>query len=201
MKFFAKPVTNDASKNADQLDQPNIDSTVNQSARAAKKSRSISCQTVFREQSAQTKPYFPPIQYHAGVERTDILPIDNIGSMDSAPGLNETKAINRRRKRLECWNILRQCDKTIEEKRHVLEAFGWEEWLAEEDSIEDTQLLRLRMVEQMLEQRDRLFEMDAIKTIDESINRFNKQHKIKTSNIKYVTRLDDFINQNGALFR
>lgn len=150
------------------------------------KSRSVSCQTNFREQSAQTKPYLPQIRYHSGIEQTELFQIANTMNIDSpAPGMSEIKAINRRRKRMECEKMLNQCDNNVtDEKRHIFEALEWEEWLTREMDIENTQSMRFRTVEEMLKQRDQLFENDSIKTIDQSVNRLNHEHQLKIENIK-----------------
>lgn len=152
------------------------------------KSRSVSCQTVFRDQSAQTKPYLPQIRYHPGVEKTELFKVNDALDFESPPGLDDIKAINRRRKRLECEQILKQYEHSTDEqqRQNIYETLEWEEWLARENEIEITQSLRLRKVEEMLKQRDKLFEIDSIKTIDHSVNRLNREHKLKIENIKYV---------------
>lgn len=148
------------------------------------KSRSVSCQTIFREQSAQTKPYLPQIQYHSGVEKSELYQVKL--DSDTALGLNEIKAINKRRKRIECEKILKQLDNNNlnDEQRQVFEALEWEEWLSRENDIEHLQSLRFQTVEEKLKQRDKLFETDSIKTIDQSVNRLNYEHKLKIENIK-----------------
>lgn len=149
------------------------------------KSRSVSCQTNFREQSAQTKPYLPQIRYHSGIEKTELFQIVDTMNIDSpAPGMSEITAINRRRKRLECEKMLNQCDNVTDEKRHIFETLEWEEWLTREMDIENTQSMRFRTVEEMLKQRDQLFEIDSNKTIDQSVNRLNHEHQLKIENIK-----------------
>lgn len=146
----------------------------------------MSCQTKYREQSAQTKPYLPQIRYQTGVEKSELFHVNDVLDIKSPPGLDEIKAINRRRKRLECEKILKQYGNSTEEHRKIFEALEWESWLARESDIENTQLLRFHKVEEMLMQRDKLFEIDSIKTIDQSVNRLNSEHKLKIENIKYV---------------
>lgn len=171
-----------------QLPPPNDDSKINEkmSIKSQVKSRSISCQTIFREQSAQTKPYLPPIQYRPGIEKTELFQIDNNLDIDSAPGLTEIKAINRRRKRRECEQVLNQCDSATmaDERRNIFETLEWEEWLNRENDIENTQSVRFHTVEEILKQRDKLFEIDSIKAIDQSVNRLNAEHKRKIENIR-----------------
>lgn len=170
-----------------QLPQPTTDdSKINEkmSIKSQVKSRSISCQTDYREQSAQTKPYLPQIQYRPGIEKTELFQIDNNLDIDSAPGLTEIKAINRRRKRLECEKVLNQCDSATDERRRVFETLEWEDWLTRENDIENTQSLRFHTVEEMMKQRDKLFEIDSIKAIDQSVNRLNTEHKLKIETIR-----------------
>lgn len=150
------------------------------------KLRTVSCQTIFREQSAQTKPYLPQIRYYPGIERTELFQIASTIDIESPADLGEIKAINRRRKRMECAKIVNQSTNIPNEieKRHICETLEWEEWLARENDIENTQSLRLQTVEEMLKQRDTLFEIDLIKTIDQSVNRLTNEHQIKIENIK-----------------
>lgn len=187
-KFFNIPLV---TKSAHiQLNRPSTDSnpitTDKTPSKPQAKSRSVSCQTVFREQSAQTKPYLPQIRYHLGVEKSELFQVNAALDIESSPGLDEIKAINRRRKRLECEKILKQYENSTDEQRHIFETLEWEEWLTRESDIENTQTLRFRKVEEMLKQRDKLFEIDSIKTIDHSVNRLNNEHKLKIENIKYV---------------
>lgn len=188
-KFFNTPLTTKSTAHI-LLNRQSADDTKVMDKTPPKpqpKSRSVSCQTIFREQSAQTKPYLPKIRYHPGVEKSELFRVNGILNNDSPAGLSEIKAINRRRKRLECENILNQCqDDTSEERRYIFKILEWEEWLTRENDIENTQSIRFRKVQDMLKQRDKLFEIDSIKTIDHSIIRLNNEHKLQIENIKYV---------------
>lgn len=149
------------------------------------KSRSISCQTIYREQSAQTKPYLPQIQYQSGIEKTELIQFNTVFDIDTPFSLSEIIAINRQRKRFECEQILKQCnDNFAEQKQQIFETLEWQEWLTHENDLENTQSLRFRTVEKKLRQRDKLFENDSIKTIDISINRLNNEHKRQIETIK-----------------
>lgn len=149
------------------------------------KSRSISCQTIYREQSAQTKPYLPQIQYQPGIEKTELIQFNTVFDIDTPFSLSEIIAINRQRKRFECEQILKQCnDNLAEQKQQIFETLEWQEWLTHENDLENTQSLRFRTVEKKLRQRDKLFENDSIKTIDISINRLNNEHKRQIETIK-----------------
>lgn len=149
------------------------------------KSRSISCQTIYREQSAQTKPYLPQIQYQPGIEKTELIQFNTVFDIDTPFSLSEIIAINRQRKRFECEQILKQCnDNFAEQKQQIFETLEWQEWLTHENDLENTQSLRFRTVEKKLRQRDKLFENDSIKTIDISINRLNNEHKRQIETIK-----------------
>lgn len=149
------------------------------------KSRSISCQTIYREQSAQTKPYLPQIQYQPGIETTELFQFDTAFDGDEPLNLSDVIAINRRRKRLECEKILKQCnDDLAKQKPHIFETLEWQEWLTHEHDVENTQSMRYRYVQEKLKQRDKLFANDSIKTIDLSINRLNDEHKRQIETIK-----------------
>lgn len=201
-KFFNIPLGNSATKSAHvQLNQhadvateitsratktpPVVAASKTATTKSRPKSRSISCQTVFREQSAQTRPYLPHVQYRPGIEETELFQIDSTFDMDSPFGLSEIKTINRRRKRLECEKILKHGKSHAEEvARQIAETFEWEEWLMRENDLEDSQLQRFQTVQEMLKQRDKLFEIDSIKLIDYSVNRLNNEHKRRTEHIK-----------------
>lgn len=188
-KFFNIPLAKETARNHIQLNRPSTDDKIYTEKTPSKpqaKSRSVSCQTVFREQSAQTKPYLPQIRYHLGVEKSELFQVNDILDVESSSGLDEIKMINRRRKRFECEKIMKQYEKSTDEQRHIFETLEWEDWLTRESNIEYTQSLRFRKVEEMLKQRDKLFEIDSIKTIDHSVNRLNSEHKLKIENIKYV---------------
>lgn len=147
------------------------------------KSRSISCQTVYREQSAQTKPYLPQIQYRSGIEKSELFQFDTAFGVDAPFSLSEIIAINRQRKRSECEKIIKQCNDLDEQKQQIFETLEWQEWLAQEKDIETVQSIRFRTVQEKLKHRNKLFASDSIKTIDLSINRLNNEHKRQTETI------------------
>lgn len=149
------------------------------------KTRSISCQTIYREQSAQTKPYLPQIQYQPGIEKTELYQFNHVFDIDTSFNLSDIIEINRRRKRLECEQILKQCnDNLAKQMQQIFETLEWQEWLTQEDDIDYTQSLRYRTVQEKLKQRVKLFENDSIKAIDLSINRLNNEHKRQIETIK-----------------
>lgn len=149
------------------------------------KSRSISCQTMYREQSAQTKPYLPQIQYQPGIETTELFQFDAAFDVDEPLNLSDIIAINRRRKRFECEQILKHGNNHLaKQKQQIFETLEWQEWLTHERDVENEQSIRYRFVEEKLKQRDKLFENDSIKTIDLSINRLNDEHKRQIETIK-----------------
>lgn len=149
------------------------------------KSRTISCQTIYREQSAQTKPYLPQIQYQPGIEQTELFQFNTALGIDEPFNLSQIIAINRQRKRMECEQVLKQCNGNLAQQKHqIFETLEWQEWLTQEDDLENTQSLRYRSVQEKLKQRNKLFESDSIKTIDLSINRLNNEHKRQIETIK-----------------
>lgn len=147
-------------------------------------SRSIGCQTMFREQSAQTKLYLPPIRCHANVEQTELFQIQCILNTDSSLNINDIKKIGRRQKRLECERILEQCDSPTIERKQIFETLEWNEWLCRETDIEQMQSIRFRIMQDMLKKRNKLFEIDLMRTIDQSLNCFTNEHQLKIENKK-----------------
>lgn len=147
------------------------------------KSRSISCQTIYREQSAQTKPYLPQIHYRPGIEKSELFHFNAGCDIDAPFTLSEIVAINRQRKRSECEKILKQSNDLVAQKKEIFETLEWQEWLTHEKDIETVQSLRLRSVQEKLKQRNKLFESDSIKVIDLSINRLNYEQKRQTETI------------------
>lgn len=187
-KFFNIPLAKGSAHNHIQLNRASTDDKITEKtpSKLQAKLRSVSCQTVFREQSAQTKPYLPQIRCQPGVEKSELFQVNDILYIESSSGLDEINMINRRRKRFECAKIMEQYEKSDDEQRQIFETLEWEDWLTRESNIEYTQSLRFRKVKEMLKQRDKLFESDSIKTIDNSVNRLNSEHKLKIENIKYV---------------
>lgn len=168
---------------SDEKMRPNARAATSTTKPQSIKSRSISCQTIYREQSAQTKPYLPQIQYQPGIEKSQLFQYNAASDIDAPFGLSEIIAINRRRRRLECEKLVKQSTDLGVQKQQILETLEWQEWLTHENDIETIQSLRFRTVQEKLKRRNKLFERDSIKTIDLSIHRLNNEQKRQTETI------------------
>lgn len=146
-------------------------------------SQSVGCQTIFREQSAQTKLFLPQIRCHTEVEQNELFEVQCLLDTD-APVIDNMKLINKRQKQLEYERISKQCVGLTAKRQQISETLEWKEWLTRENDIEKTQTIRFRKVQNMLKQRDKMYETDLIKTIDQSLNCFNNEHKYKIENVK-----------------
>lgn len=118
------------------------------------------------------------------MEQTELFQLQCILDTDSPLSADNIKIINRRQKQLEYERISKQCDSLTSERRQVSETLEWKEWLTRESDIDKMQTIRFSTVQEKLKQRDKLFEVDLIKTIDQSLNYFNNEHKVKIKNAK-----------------
>lgn len=151
------------------------------------KSRSIGSQTIYREQSAQTKPYLPEINYRPGIESSELFQIAHLIETDSMPGAYETECIRRARKRRQWENALRQNavnGANNGDNKLICEALEWENWLAREHNFDSSQSIRLQTVKNMLNKRDKLIEIDSAKTVDRSVERLTSEHQRRIERIQ-----------------
>lgn len=142
------------------------------------KSRTIGMQTQYREQSAQTKPYFPEIHYHSDADH------HHFESFQSKNDINlnfENDRIEDNRKRSECKQNLKDCSEIIE---NVEQVFDWQEWLLRENDFDEMQSIRMKFVEDKLYKRGKLFERDSSETINKSIVQFGRERQAKIAKIK-----------------
>lgn len=144
------------------------------------KPRTIACQTMYREQSAQTKPYLPDVKMSREVENLEIMQITDFIDENTILGQYETDMILRARKRRNWEKMLlettsAECD--FNERRKILEAFEWEMWLAREEEMEQIQSTRLEYVESILKKRSESIVKQSAKKIDDSVDRLTAQHK------------------------
>lgn len=138
------------------------------------KAYSIGCQTAYREQSAQTRPFFPMPKSQFDTELPEVALVADLIEGDGSPGAYETGIVIRARKRRSWEKLLQQMPASVidqTEKRLILEAFEWENWLAREEEIENEQLERLNYVQQMLNKRNNINCSKSIGRLNESIER------------------------------
>lgn len=121
-------------------------------SRQPKKLRSVKCQTVYRESSAQTDPWLPPATLR---DREKCFPEVLTVNCDHEPGVRDVEAIERSRLRQEWENI---SPKASKEKLPVrlaqLEAFEWENFITRERDLNENQMERMEQVAQMIDDRE-----------------------------------------------
>jgi len=117
-----------------------------------KASRSVSCQTQYRESSTQTDPWLPD-----AVVRLNGMQVPECLLVDCAtnPGVREIEAIERARRRRE-WERQLPAPTSKDEmslRISILEAFEWENIIAREKDFNDDQQQRMDYVLKAIEQR------------------------------------------------
>lgn len=137
----------------------------------------IGCQTVYREQSAQTRPYFPMPQLQCDGEIPEVLLVADVIKGDRVPGQHEADLVIRARKRRNWEQLLEKTPIEQNEKRLILEAFEWESWLAREEDMEKEQQERLDYVQQMLNERTQMNAINSIGRLNESIERVTSEYE------------------------
>lgn len=131
--------------------------------------KTVGMQTVYRETSAQTRPWLPPAKIGDNEPATpEIVYVAEMMRDDpegSVPGIYEAEMVARARKRRE-WEQSLPAISTFKEwnrRRLVLEAFEWEEWVGRENKMEYCQRLRLYIVQQMMmDRKDKTREQCAL---------------------------------------
>lgn len=151
------------------------------------KMRTIGCQTLYREQSAQTRPFYPMPQLQRDTDLPEVLLVADLIEGDGSPGRYEAELVIRSRKRRN-WEKLLQTmpESTIEpnEKRLILEAFEWENWLAREQDAEYEQRERLDYVQLMLDERTRMNATSSVERLNVSIERVTGAYERDISKIQ-----------------
>lgn len=150
--------------------------------------KAVGCQTMYRETSAQTKPWMP--NAIIATKRPDTPEIVHVADLlhddvdGTEPGVCYIEIIERARKR-------RQWEKSLPPilsyddwyKRHIiLEAFEWEEWVARERELEYCQKFRLGLVQKMMTDRDENNQQNAVSRLESTAHalRQTKENKLKS---------------------
>lgn len=154
---------------------------------------SIACQTMYREQSAQTKPWMPNAIIGERCPGTpEIVYVADLLSADTEgtpPGRHEVEIVERARKR-------RQWERSLppiatftdwDRRRVVMEAFEWEEWLGREHQIEYCQSLRMAIVERMMAARKRKISHDSNVRLEETARRLEAQKDERLKKIRLIS--------------
>lgn len=140
--------------------------------------RDIACQTMYRESSAQTKPWQPRAAVKENERIThEVVYVADLIKSNHLPGEIEADIVERSRKR-------RYWEKTIPDvlngrnfaKKHTsIQAFEWEQWIAREEEIDGCQKLRMRILQQMFKRREDKMKRDA----DTRIENFHKKQAVE----------------------
>lgn len=152
-KFFTNPLSNIQTINIGLMAEENIES----GSESEERYRTMAIQTVYRESSAQTKPFLPECYMEQVID--DIPEVVHIADMiDSItyPGLKEIEIVERSRKRRQ-WEMSLPpiiAPEEIASRVTALEAFEWEEWVAREKDINECQQARLKIVSDLIAKRE-----------------------------------------------
>lgn len=141
-----------------------------------------------REQSAQTKPWMPPIVVdETCTETPELVHAAKLISSNSAPGILEVKQIQRARRR-------RQLEKQFAQSKYAndwnmrrafCEALEWEDRVGREDELDYCQQLRLRMVEKMMNSREKTMQKNFTVQMESTINRLEADKEKKLNNLRF----------------
>lgn len=144
------------------------------------KIKTIGCQTVYREQSAQTRPYFPMPPFRSDKDLPEVVLIADLIEGDRNPGRYEVDLVIRSRKRRNWEKLMQKLPESVikqNERRLILEAFEWENWLSREEGIENEQLERLDYVQQKLNERTQMNATSSVGRLHVSIERVTSNYE------------------------
>ena len=167
-----------------------------------KTSRSIECQTTYRESSAQTDPWLPEARVRDGVRKVpEIAIVGQIIKPITDPNLYEVETIERARKRREWEQNLPMISSTndIPKRLLALESFEYEDLMTREKFINETQEERLKIVLKLIEKRqEHNHEATNIK-LENSHKRIAKELKKQKSqlSVSYQRKMRMLKNKTG----
>lgn len=147
--------------------------------------RTIGCQTIHREQSAQTLPFRPDAVLRQDAELPEVVLAGDVIDDLSTIGRREIGAILEMRARRQWENVLLDdAPRGWSERRALLEAIEWENWLGEESHFESNQLERLKIVEELIENRENSLHHYAKLKYEQSIDRLTARHQREIDKIQ-----------------
>ncbi|KAG4072263.1 hypothetical protein HA402_004195 [Bradysia odoriphaga] len=186
-KFFDIPLNNEINMNL-QLDIGKDHICCGQrSSTPPDALRTVACETIYREQSAQTKPWMPDFVVDDKCTETPELLYTTKGIAGYAtPGILEVKQIERarRRRQLEKAFARSKCKNDPNMRREFWEALEWEDRVAREDELDYCQHLRLEMVKKMMNSRDRKMQQNFTLAMEATINRLEAEKEKKMNNLR-----------------
>lgn len=151
-KFFTNPLSNIQTINIGLMAEENIES----GSESEERYRTMAIQTMYRESSAQTKPFLPECFMEQVDEIPEVVHIADMIDSITYPGLKEIEIIERSRKRRQ-WEMSLPpiiAPEEIASRVTALEAFEWEEWVAREKDINECQQARLKIVSDLIAKRE-----------------------------------------------
>lgn len=143
--------------------------------------QSVGCQTLYRESSAQTKPFLPQPVVKDGSETPEVMDIVDLIHGDGLPGIHEAEIVERARRRRKCEATLKKSgtDEEWNNRRVMLEAIEWEDWLARENDIEHCQQLRLEIVKNIMNNRHGIIRQNSALKMGSSVKRLEEERDRK----------------------
>ncbi|XP_037052445.1 cilia- and flagella-associated protein 91-like [Bradysia coprophila] len=186
-KFFDIPLNNEINMNL-QLDIGKDHICCHQRSMTPTDAfRTVACETIYREQSAQTKPWMPDFVVDDKCTETPELLYTTKGITGySAPGILEVKQIERarRRRQLEKAFARSKCKNDPTMRREFWEALEWEDRVAREAELDYCQHLRLEMVKKMMNSRDQKMQQNFTLAMETTINRLEAEKEKKMNNLR-----------------
>lgn len=159
--------------------------------------KAVGCQTMYRETSAQTKPWMPnAIIVTKRPDTPEIVHVADLLHDDvdgTEPGLGCVEIVERARKRRQ-WEKSLPPILTYEDwhRRHViLEAFEWEEWVAREHELEFCQKFRLGLVQKMMTDRDENNQQNAVSRLESTAQSLRQTMENKLKSLRLLKNLID----------
>lgn len=151
-----------------------------------KTSKSVECQTTYRESSAQTDAWLPEARVRDGMRKVpEIAIVGEFIKPITDPNLYEVETIERARKRREWEQNLPMISSKddIPNRLLALESFEYEDFIAKEKFINETQEERLKIVLKLIEKRQERNHKATNNKLENSHKRIAKELEKKKSQL------------------
>ncbi|XP_055597203.1 cilia- and flagella-associated protein 91-like [Uranotaenia lowii] len=160
--------------------------------------RDVASQTMYRESSAQTKPWMPNAVLKDGDwSKAEVVHVTGLIEHSHYPGINEVEIVERARKKRNWEHAMGGCESPEDWLQHrlTLQIFEWEEWVARERQIDRYQMIRLQLVSKIMDKRERDLRQATESKMQNTKNRINEQRnraieKLRVSYERNVRKLD-----------
>lgn len=180
-KYFSNPMTNEKTVSV-QLAEPEP-----QKLELEPRTRTLGCQTLYRESSAQTLPWLPEAILRQQENKTpELLQMAGLLDSNEYPGMKEVEIIERARYRKEWEEKLPppSCPDDLAKRKAVLEGFEWDQLMQQETEIDRCQRLRYEMVMRMMNDRDSYNQNNSQAKLENSLKRLRTQHEKKLEKMR-----------------